>query len=171
MGRAAAPPRRAGPGSSNLYKACVECKKRRTLCIRVRRPGTWDFGHAALSVHEPGQKPVTYGNWPGDGKKGDVNDIKRDYKGDDWTKDERWKKEDVRCKELTEEEEKKLEEAVNKKQAYDYTNNNCARWAGSTWNNVTGEGLNYGGSSNWVYNSPTTLADSMKGVGPGVSPP
>jgi hypothetical protein len=44
-------PRWAGEGSSNLYKGCVDCKKKRVLCIRVRRPETEDFGHASLSVH------------------------------------------------------------------------------------------------------------------------
>lgn len=159
MGRATGG-RRAGTGSSNLYQPCLECRQRRTLCIRVRRPGTLDFGHAALSLHEPGQRPVTYGNWPGSGT-GQVNDIRRNAPGDDWTRDSRWKKEDVKCKELTEEEEQKLKEQLDRKQRYDYTNNNCARWSGSTWNAVTGDSLNYGGDSNWVYNSPTTLADSM----------
>lgn len=157
MGRASGG-RRAGPGSSNIYEPCVECKKKRTLCIRVRRPETMDFGHAALSVQEEGQKPTTYANWPGTGATG--NDIRKNYKGDDPAQDPRWKKEDVKCKELDEAQEKKLEEALNKKQAYDYTNNNCAKWSGSTWNSVTGDNLDYG-ANNWAYNSPTTLANSM----------
>lgn len=164
-------PRWAGKGSSNLYKPCVNCTKKRVLCIRVRRPETTDFGHASLSVHEEGQKPTTYATWPNYGKWGAVSDMKRDADGDNWNKDARWKKEDVRCKEIDEEQEKKLKEAVNRKQDWDPTDNNCSRWAGSTWNSVTGENLNYGAGTNWVYNSPTTLADSIKGAGPGVTPP
>lgn len=152
-------------GSSNLYEPCVECKKKRTICIRVRRPETTDFGHAAITTHEPlaggGEKVTTYGNWPSKTWFNRGNDLRKNDAGDDPTKDPRWKKEDVKCKEMTDEEEKKLKEAVNKKQLYDYTNNNCARWAGSTWNGVTGDSLNYGATSNTVYNSPTTLGDSM----------
>lgn len=163
MGRATGIPRRAGPGSSNLYQPCVTCTKPRTLCIRIRRPTArpWDFGHANLAILEEGQPTVTYGNWPGTQNGSNINDIRRNDPGDDPAKDSRFRKEDVKCKQLTPEEEKKLEEAINKKQQYGVTDNNCARWAGTTWNNVTGDSLNYGATTNTLYNSPTTLLESM----------
>lgn len=147
---------------TNLYEPCKDCKKKRTLCVRVRRPIWRDFGHAALSVHE-GDKTTTYGNWPE--QSSGANTLQKDYKkgeakGDDYTKDDRWDPKDVKCKEIDEEQEKKLKEAVNKKQQYDLKDNNCAKWAGSTWNNVTGDSLDYG-AGNWVYSSPTTLGDSI----------
>jgi hypothetical protein len=160
-------------GSSNLYKACVDCKKPRKICVRVRRPELKDFGHAHISVHETmndgSEKVTTYGNWPSSTWFNRGNDLQRDYKGkgkaddggDDFNTDKRWKPEDVKCKTMTQEEEDRLKEQINKKQLYDYTDNNCARWAGSTWNNVTGDNLSYGASSNTVYNSPTTLLNSM----------
>lgn len=144
--------------ATSLYTPCVNCKKPRTLCIRVRRPIWRDFGHAALSLHEEGQDKITYGNWPDEGKD---NDVRKNYAGDDYEKDDRWKKEDVKCKELTEDEEKRLKEELAKKQAYDLKDNNCSKWAGGTWNRVTNDGLDWGQNTNWVYNSPATLADSM----------
>lgn len=150
--------KKAAPAdTTNLYEPCKECKKKRTLCIRVRRAIWKDFGHAALSVHEEGQKPVTYANWP---SKGTGNDLRKNDPGDDYNADPRWKATDVKCKELSEEEEKKLKEELAKPQTYGLTDNNCAKWSGSTWNSVTGGSLDYG-AGNTFYSSPTTLADSM----------
>lgn len=153
------------PGPSKLYEPCVECKKKRTICIRVRRPagGTTDFGHAALSVNEPlsngTTKTTTYGNWPALGTQ---NRLQKNYSGDDPAKDNRWRPEDVKCREINEEEEKKLQKAIDKHQSWDPYSNNCAKWAGETWNSTTGDALNYG-AKDWSHNSPSTLLDSMNG--------
>jgi hypothetical protein len=141
---------------ASLYSPCVECKKKRTLCIRVRRPDWYNFGHAALSLSEPlesgGTKTDHFGSWPAWGRQ---NRVVKNYSGDDPSKDPRWKPEDVRCREINEDQEKKLAQELAKHQSWDGIANNCSKWAGSTWTAVTGEALN-------SYWKPSSLLGSIK---------
>jgi hypothetical protein len=170
MGRGGGTPRKPPAlGGEKINGDCVECRKKKTLCINVRRPagGFTDYGHTSLTLGD-GEKFETFGNWPKKYSKGAPSTVKKDFNDlkdpaspstDNPENDRRYK--ERKCKEITEEQEKKLREAAQN-QAYDLTDKNCAKWAGTTWNSITGDNLDYGGN-NWFYNSPTTLGDSIKG--------
>lgn len=182
MGRATGKPPTLG--REQINGACVECRKKRTLCINIRRPQpgyATDFGHAALSLGD-GEKFETFGNWPSSYTPGvyrssarggqsiapGMSTVKKDFNSlkdptnpttDNPENDRRFK--ERKCKEITEEQEKKLRQAAAS-QDYNLTDKNCAKWAGSTWNNITGDNLDYG-AGNWIYHSPQNLGDSIKG--------
>lgn len=131
--------------SANLYEPCVECQKKRTICVRVRRKH--NLGHAAVSVHEPlangTTKTTTYALWPQMGpKERGATDLQRNYKGDDFSNTDDWDPKDVQCKEMDKEQEEKLKEAVNTPLNYDFSQGNwCSTWASGTYNSVTGSNL------------------------------
>jgi hypothetical protein len=152
MGGAIIQKKRSGP--INLYEPCQECKKKRTLCIRVERPymntsGASLTGHANLSTHEPleggGEAVHTYGNWPS----ADNPDPRspttamRDFKGDDFSNTEHWNPKEVRCKEIDEKQEQKLKEALNKPATWGaYPGGQwCSNWSAGIYNDVTGSNL------------------------------
>lgn len=117
--------------STNLYKPCIECKRKRTICIRARRK--INFGHANITVHEQLESGKvhtdTYGLWTtADNAKPGQTDLRHNYEGDDYTKDtDAWNPKDVRCKELDKKGEEALKKAVNKNQQYNFaTGNYCS---------------------------------------------
>jgi hypothetical protein len=134
--------------SAGLYQPCVECKRKRTICVRVRRK--INMGHALISVHEPlesgGTATTTYGLWPKqDGAASGASDLRVNDPGDAYWKDTNaWDPKDVKCKEMDEKDEEALKKAVNKNEQYSFTSGNwCSTWAAGTYNGVTGS--NYGG--------------------------
>lgn len=153
------------PAPTNLYQACTTCARPRVLCVRVRRRRGWspmDQGHANLTVHEGGSF-TSYGKWSGSGPGGAV---RRDHEGDNFQRDDRFNPRDVRCREMNAEQERRLEQALSRREEYGLARNNCAQWAGSTWNNVMGENLGYGTGAF----TPGDLGNSINAAGPGVTP-
>lgn len=157
--------------STNLYRPCIECKKKRTLCIRARRKG--NLGHALLSVHEPladgSTATTTYGLWPkAGGTSRGSSDIRVNDSGDKYGDDpDAWNPKDVKCKEMDEKDEEKLKKALNKGEQYNFTSGNwCSTWASRTYNGVTGSNLS-GFTPNSLANSinPPQL-ENLSGVIP-----
>ncbi|MEZ4293667.1 MAG: hypothetical protein R3B70_01730 [Polyangiaceae bacterium] len=138
-------PRQSYSKSANLYEPCVECQKKRTLCVRVRR--AHNLGHAALSVHEPlaagGEKVTTYGFWPAQaGKPRWDTNVRKNDPGDVYSNTQDWDPKDVQCKEIDEKQEEKLKAAVNKNAQYNLLSGDwCSTWAAGTYNGVTGSNL------------------------------
>ena len=155
-----------GTEKVDLNKPCVDCKKKKyTLCIRARKPHPLhprDFGHANLALVETGpngsQPPTkTYGNWPASYSPGAASTLKEDFKYDQQHGDYQY----VRCKEVTEEQAEKLKQTAKQNgQEWYYSNNNCATWSSNQWREATGESLDVG-KNNLLYDSPTTLGQSI----------
>jgi hypothetical protein len=156
----------------NINEPCANCGKvKRTLCIRSSKPAPAnlkDFGHSNLALIEAkpdGSNPTltTYGNWPSEGSSG-ASTVKTNYGADRY--DHR-RYQYVRCKEINEKQYEQLQNAT-KGQQYDYFDKNCAKWAGTTWNNVTGENLDYG-VNNAIYHAPSSLSNSIYSANGGLS--
>jgi hypothetical protein len=133
---------------ADLYKACVECKRKRVICLRVRRK--INMGHSNITVHETldsGEvKTDTYGLWMADETTGSRGtNLKHNYDGDKYWEDKKaWNPKDVKCKEMDKKGEDELKKAVNKNMQYNFlTGDYCSTWSANTYNNVTGS--NYSG--------------------------
>lgn len=165
---------KAGSGNGDVGQPCAACaRNKRTLCIRSKKAGTrfQQWGHANLALVEvtpDGQQlpTKTFGNWPSfdnpDPKASTT--IMKDYAGDEDHKQYPY----VRCKEIDDKGYAKLMQHVNKpNQSWNFYNNNCTTWAGSTWKDVTGEDLYYGQGNPLFYDAPATLGNSILGANGG----
>ncbi|MFO0588703.1 MAG: hypothetical protein U0441_14230 [Polyangiaceae bacterium] len=168
MGRATGtPPKRK---VIDLNEPCPTCKTpKRILCIRSNRtikPYPHHWGHANMALVEigpSGKTTTTYGNWPAKYTPEGGSTLKKDF---DHDKNEQYPY--ARCKEITEEQYKKFQQNTAKAdQSWNFYNNNCSTWAGSTWKDVTGEGLYYGQWDPTFYDAPSTLGTSIQGANGG----
>lgn len=158
-------------GTLDLNEPCPTCTKpKRVLCIRSNRKSGYvpqHWGHANLALVEigpAGKSTTTYGNWPSKYTPGGASTLKKNYEHDLDHKDFKY----VRCKEIDEEQYKKLQKATEKaNQKWNFYNNNCATWSGSTWKDVTGESLGYGQWNPTFYDAPSDLGTSIIGANGG----
>jgi hypothetical protein len=151
---------------SKVGLPCLTCAgKKRTLCVRSNRKAGWHpqhWGHADLALTESnvdgtGKTTTTYGNWPAKYSPGSDTTLKSNYEYDLDHKDFKY----VRCKEISDEQTKKLQKAVEQNKSWNFYNNNCSTLAGSTWKDVTGESLYYGQGNPFFYDNPADLGSSI----------